>query len=65
MSSDTKSTFLYLLVAVVAWLAQALQVPCVPEHGLIASMRLDVVSDELRRHCFDAMAPTAGEQVTL
>lgn len=53
--------FLPLLRAVVAGLAQALQVGRIPEQPLISAMRLDVVSNEIRTIA-DARATGAGEE---
>lgn len=53
-----------LLLAVVASLAHALDVALIPKHALIATMRLDVIADQLRGVCLYPFAHLAGEQVT-
>lgn len=54
---------LALLVAVVAGLAQALQVLGVPEQRLVTTVRGVVVSDQIGRVGLDPLAAPAGEQI--
>ncbi len=58
---------LSLFRAVVACLADTMQVALIPELALIPAMRVDMVANQFGSLCFDASASwhLAGEQIAL